>query len=214
MWYLGIGSGVELTSSESGLLEELGYYLAKSGWNLRAGGLGAIDDALVSGASSYVKGFIPEITCMHELIIPFSQYRNYSADGDAIHAYSKLPSEIQNQALGIGERYSKKSRLKSRFQRQMLGCGAVLVNGTDLLTPVKFAITLFREDVVVRGESYAGSAFSYESNIYRLLSAYNIPLFNVANEEHRDRIINFIKLKQRASTQVSNPSCISFKKAI
>lgn len=214
MWYLGIGSGVELTSSESGLLEELGYYLAKSGWKLRAGGLGAIDDRLVSGATNYAQGFVPELTGLHEVIIPFSQYRGYNADGEAVHAFSKLPVSIQSQALGIGERHSRKSKLKSRFQRQMLGCGAALVNGIDLSTPAKFAITLFREDVVVRGESYAGSAFSYESNIYRLLSAYNIPLFNVANEEHRDRIINFIRLKQRVNAPETSRAHISFKQAI
>lgn len=214
MWYLGVGSGVELTPSESGLLEELGYYLSKSGWKVRSGGLGAVDDAIIQGAGNYVRGFSPSLPCMHEMIIPFSQYRNYTADGVNIYAYSKLPEDIQNKALGIGERYSRKTKLKSRFQRQMLGCGASLVKGKDLDTPVRFAITLSREDTVDRGNAYNGSSFSYESNIYRLLSAYKIPLFNIANEQHRERIINFINAKKSTESKTNNPSKVLFKNAI
>jgi hypothetical protein len=56
---------VELTPSESGLLEELGYYLSKSGWKVRSGGLGAVDDAIIQGAENYVRGFSPSLPCMH-----------------------------------------------------------------------------------------------------------------------------------------------------
>lgn len=144
MWYLGIGSGVDLTPSESGLLEELGYYLSKSGWKLRSGGLGAVDDAIIQGAKNYSNSFSPPQACDIQVIIPFSQYRSYNADGDNVHAYSKFPEDIQNKALGIGERYSRKTKLKSRFQRQMLGCGASIVKGMELDSPVRFAITLLR----------------------------------------------------------------------
>jgi len=214
MWYLGFGSGVDLTSSESGLLEELGYCLSKSGWKLRSGGLGSVDDAIIQGAKNYTNCFSPSLPCTDEVIIPFSQYRSYNADEKNIFAYSKLPECIKNKALGIGERYSRKTKLKSRFQRQMLGCGASLVNGLDLESPVRFAITLLRGDVVDRGSAYNGSSFSYESNIYRLLSAYNVPLFNVANEQHRERIIKFINEKKHTAPGLVAPGKSLFKKAI
>lgn len=214
MWYLGFGSGVDLTSSESVLLEELGYYLSKSGWKLRSGGLGLVDDAIIQGARNYTNSFSPSLPCTNEVIIPFSQYRGYDADGENIYAYSKLPEDIQNKALGIGERHSRKTKLKSRFQRQMLGCGASIVNGLDLDTPVRFAITLFRGDVVDRGSAYNGSLFSYESNIYRLLSAYKIPLFNVANEQHRERIAKFININKKTESASPLPGKSLFKKAI
>lgn len=201
MIYLGIGICSPITSSEAMFLQEIGYYLARTGRVLRTGGFGEVDDNLISGALTFCKEQNIPSKSRVELILPFSKYRHHELNNEYIYSFSRLDEDVRVKSRVLSSAYYGKKGAHSQFKTQMLSCGAVLVNGMDLNSPVRFAITHDRG--VSEQDTQASSVFL--QNIYKQLYKDGTLVFNLADRAHRERMITFVRKEKGADILPTSP---------
>jgi hypothetical protein len=196
MWYLGIDADANVTSAEAKVLTDLGFYLANSGWSLRCGGRGVVDDLLLKGAiKSSLHGCDASEEPPHEIILPFSHYRQYNDRQPHVINFSGLDQQKINRAVAQGELNCRQLKIDSPTKRSLLGsamCLASGINDTDD-EQAKFALTLVRHQN--KGE-VDPLLYSSHAPLFRLLKSKGIPIFNLFEPSHLNRILGFLQQKQ------------------
>lgn len=203
MIYLGLGTSVDLEHYEPAFIQELGYYLARSGRVLRTGGFGPLDDNLICGVLTYCKETGVNIPSVLQIILPFSQYRHYSLDETYIHSFSRLDELIREKARLQGVKYYGNLGRASRFKEQMLSCCVTLVDGLDLSSPAKFMVTYDRNLQLHRGLHSHSSKDFFLRGVYNQLKVKQTEIFNLADPNHRARMLEFVKKEKQGDCLVS-----------
>lgn len=191
MWYLGIGSIRNMPYSAKNLMIDLAECLARTGYRLRTGGRGEVDDAFWQGAS-----YCPDVE--REMILPVKTYRQFEANGKDIISFDSLPEVVQQAARRHCALPSSRRHYTGRLKRLSDDVCALLVMGKELNAPVRFAITYAPgekhgvKDVVDIGVSKDPIFATPDAAAFYLLKEMRVPVFNLANPEHCDRIVSYV----------------------
>ena len=196
MWYLGVGSIRQLPESSKSLITDLSRCLSKSGFSLRTGGRGEVDDAFWHGAGGGIR----------QMILPIRHFRHYeSMISPEIISYDKLPSDIQSAAIRECALPASRRKYHSKLKRAMDDVCVPLVMGANMKAPVRFAITYAPgplhtpESINEIGTSDDPIYLTPDAAAFYLLKKMRIPVFNLTNEEHVSRIINYINTSKKTA---------------
>ena len=196
MWYLGVGSIRQLPEQPKNLIEDLSGCLSKAGFSLRTGGRGEVDDAFWLGAEGGIR----------QMILPIRHFRQYeSMNSPEIISYDKLPGDIQSAAIRECALPASRRKYHSKLKRAMDDVCVPLVMGANMKTPVRFAITYAPgsrhtpESINEIGTSDDPIYITPDAAAFYLLKKMRIPVFNLANDEHLSRVINYINTSKQAA---------------
>lgn len=196
MWYLGIGSIRHLPESTHNLIIDLAECLARGGYRLRCGGRGDVDDAFWKGADN-----LP-LTQKH-MLLPVKHFRGYTVGKTPeISSFDNFSAEQRAAATRACALPASKRKYHSAIKRAMDDVCVPLVMGCDMYTPVRFAITY------APGEAHTPTAITDigrssdpiyntpDAAAFYLLKQMKIPVFNLANTEHVQRIVNYVNTQR------------------
>lgn len=196
MWYLGIGSIRHLPSATHNLILDLSECLARSGYNLRTGGRGEVDDAFWTGAQD--APHTPK-----QMILPVAHYRQYSAGASPeILSWDRLPQDVHTGAIRACALPASKRKYYGPLKRAMDDVCVPLVMGADMKTPVRFAITYapgeFHEtnEITEIGISSDPLYSTPDAAAFYLLKKMKVDVFNLANPAHTRRIVSYINTQR------------------
>lgn len=165
--YAGIGSR-ETPKDILHLMTAIATRLAADGWTLRSGHADGADLAFEVGAGKDCEIYLPKIT--------FNGH--YPIQGRKFAAPTLAAVELASQHHPAWERCNEWARLlHGRNMHQVLGY--------DLNDPVRFVICWAPLDN--EGKPRGGTA-----QAIRLADSRNIPVFNLINAEHRERLTRFV----------------------
>tara|TARA_Y100000310_G_scaffold345060_1_gene461493 strand:- start:2824 stop:3402 length:579 start_codon:yes stop_codon:yes gene_type:complete len=184
MWYTGVGSLRHLSEKNIDFLREVGEALALSGFNVRTGGRGVLDDTLRDSCKS--SGGVTQV------LTPSPFYRDYNATKeDDVFSYSTCPLELKENAKKIMHDNGVIQKATSEFHSNLLYSSPLILLGPNLDAPSRFLIT-WQNDL--DGEVFPDCRHfeTQESPIFKLAQKKKIPIFNIANPLHKERIESFI----------------------
>jgi hypothetical protein len=204
MWYSATGSCINLKQHEKDFLVELSTCLFSTGWSLRTGGRGMVDDVMHNS--------IVNLGGRVNTFVPFAHYRGYDAHRFAATtiSFADEPTHWQGLALAKVEGDSNRLKFKSELAKNLLGCSVPILTGTDFNLPSRFVITWQNSHQTAEGnkrDDFAhhdpGLFNTAEAPIYYLARSRQVPVFNLANPLHMERIRGFIeKNRIRMTSQV------------
>lgn len=191
MWYTAVGSLRHLSEKDRAFLGRLGRALSLSGFKVRTGGRGIVDDVLRMSSK--------ELGGTSEVITPFPLYRDYDAFKDAeVFSYSDFEPANKELSKKIMHEVRAVEKITSEMHLNLVNSSPAILFGPNLNAPSRFLITwqndVFSPDVANDDIPSKESALfsTQESPIFKLAIKKRIPIFNIANPLHRKRIDNFI----------------------
>jgi hypothetical protein len=181
--YTGIGSR-ETPKDILKLMTDIAFKLAQKGFILRSGSAGGADTAFEEGAKAYAEQIDERVT-LAQLYIPwasFVKYDDYYKDWYKV--LDRMPKKV--------EAYQLASEIHPAWDRCSTGAKALharntfQVLGSNLSTPSNFLICWAKVDK--HGNISGGTKTAWE-----LAKKYDIPCFNLHNEEDKQRLIKFVE---------------------
>lgn len=164
--YAGIGS----RNTPPAYLEymaELAYVLARQGWTLRTGGAPGADDAFEQGHRRHGFGV--------ELFLPSLRFNGHHA--------ARLYGPTEDAYL-IAERYHPAWDQLDSVGRNLHARNSHIILGTELDDPVTMVVCWTPDGSLDGSTSTSGGT----GQGLRIAADYGIPVFNLARDEHMDRI--------------------------
>lgn len=175
--YAGIGAR-NAPESIKPIVIKLGYYLALEGFVLRSGGAEGMDDFFEAGADL---AMMVTSTAQKQIFLP---EENSWGNPSVWHN----PSEKAQETVEIYHKYGKNMKGRSR---NLMARNAHQVLGADLNDPAKFIIC-WTKDGCLSDETRSydkSSGTGGTGQAISIASLNNIPVFNLQNKEHLDKIM-------------------------
>lgn len=198
MWYVGTSSLRRLSKKESEFLAEVGGSLASLGWLARLGGRGVVDDVLFRKSE--------QMGVTKQVILPVPVYRGYSEykNKEDVVSYTSLSDSVKFDAKKALSHAICKTRIVSPLQENLINSTAPLLLGKDMVTPARFVLTWQdgeSDEMIKDGLHVCSSPLLriQEAPLFRLATQYQIPVFNIANPNHKRRISDFLDLHRAQS---------------
>lgn len=200
MWYTGTSSSIKMTPKQSAIVHELGTCLAEQGWKLRTGGRGEFDDVLHQ-AAEMAGGTV-------KTILPFGFYRDYNANKfpETTVDFSKFDDIYMERCFAQAVAPNISANAHTPLQRNLLGSTVPMLLGENLDMPSRFVITwnvhleLSRDDALAAPVAQLRSP---DSPLIELAKNRHIPVFNLADPEHMERILSFIRHGRKTGAAAS-----------
>jgi hypothetical protein len=171
MFYSISSSHARISSDEKRLIARLAKTLQSKGWFARTGGRGIVDDTVALSLSDNSK------SC--ETWLPFAHFRGYEYQCSQIISVDGWNEILYRKATNIA--LAQNTKMGNSLQKNIAVSSVPMILGRNLDTPSRFAL-FFNADIN-----------STDRSLKRLCLQYNIPVFDIAIEEHRERIIRFIQ---------------------
>jgi hypothetical protein len=180
-FYTGIGSR-ETPEEYLKIMIELSYYLNKKGWTLRSGGSWGADEAFQKSVTDYSNIFLPT---------PYFR-KNEGINGVCIN-----DKELIREAMYIASKYNLHENWDNLINSkggltslQLHTRNVFQVLGADLRTPSKFVVCYTRDKSCTLEEINKNTGGTRTA--LRLACHFNVNIFNIAREDHKLRIENWI----------------------
>lgn len=177
-YYTGIGSR-ETPKDICNLMEDIAFKLASKDYILRSGAAQGADTAFEDGAKAYAEQVDERLT-LAQIYIPwdsFTVYDEFYKDWYKVLDRMQKKKEAEQIASEIHPAWEKCSRgaklLHTRNVFQVLG--------TSLNSPSQFLICWAKLDK--HGNIKGGTRLAWD-----LAGKYNVPRFNLANKEDKERV--------------------------
>lgn len=180
-FYTGIGSR-ETPEEYLNIMTELSYYLNKKGWTLRSGGSWGADEAFQKSVTDYSNIFLPT---------------SYFRKNEGIKGVCISDKELIREAMYIVSKYNLHENWDNLLNSkggltslQMHTRNVFQVLGTDLKSPSKFVVCYTRDKACTLDEITKDTGGTRTA--LRLACHLNVNVFNIAREDHKLRIVNWI----------------------
>ncbi len=181
-YYTGIGSR-ETPKDICKLMEDIAFKLASKDYILRSGAAQGADAAFEKGALAYAEN-VDERVVLGQIYIPWDSFTTYDEYyKDWYKVLDRMPNKKEAEVIAsethpAWEKCSRGAKLlHTRNVYQILG--------SSLKNPSQFLICWARLDK--HGNIKGGTATAWN-----LAQKYNVPCFNLINEEDKQRLINFV----------------------
>jgi hypothetical protein len=185
MWFTATGSCVSLSIKEKSILADLAACLFSMGWKVRTGGRGIVDDIFydAAGISNVVS----------ETIIPVDNFRKYNSNTDRdIFSYEGFCEPIKIAAQGMSA--YPPHRIVSNLQRNIIASSSSMLFGVNLDRPSRFVVTFCKSPSAgSMSEHDEAMLHTEEAPLFFLAKKRQIPVFNLANKEHMNRVVRFLE---------------------
>ncbi len=186
-YYAGIGSQ-RITSDQSLLLCKVSFFLAINGHCASTGGALGSDTSIKFGvlvAYEFLKKQQPylKLSSLLSCYLPWQGFNGqYAGDGYII--------PVGNQHIEYSAQFHPAWSYLKRSEQSLMGRNANQILGQDLLTPVKFVVCITPDGVSdgLKTTSKTGGT----GQAIRIASKNNVPVFNLNNDQHRQRLIDWM----------------------
>lgn len=169
--FTGIGSRVTPTNIQD-VMEKIAVDLCGMSWTLRSGGAKGADDAFERGCYTGNK----------EIYLPWKGFNNHPS------TLYQIPSKAYELAL---EYHPNSLWLKnSKHILKLMARNVQQVLGLFCEIPTDFVVC-WTPDEIEHGKDTTRKTGG-TGQCLRVASAYNIPIFNLANDDAKDRIFEYI----------------------
>ncbi|MDE2100523.1 MAG: hypothetical protein KGL39_24985 [Patescibacteria group bacterium] len=162
--YTGVGSR-ETPEDVLGLMESIGYLLARDGWTLRSGGAEGADSAFERGAMRGMDGELLEP--WPEIFLPWSGFNNRPLGPDFV--------EPQAEAFQVAAKYHPAWDRLSQGGRRLHARNVHQVLGSDLDKPIKSGFVI----CWTKGGKGGGGT----GQAIRIAEAHDVPIEDLGREE-------------------------------
>lgn len=182
-YYTGIGSR-ETPKDILELMEDIAFKLAGKGFILRSGAAKGADKAFQYGAQTYAD-MVDERVTLGQIYIPWDSFVLYDE-------YYKDWYKVLDRMSKKAEAYQLASETHPAWNKCSKGAKALharntfQILGTSLNNPSSFLICWAKVDK--HGNISGGTRTAWE-----LAKKYNVPCFNLYNEEDKQRLIKFVE---------------------
>jgi hypothetical protein len=188
MWFTATGSCVNLSIKEKNILADLAACLFSMGWKVRTGGRGVVDDIFYDAAGIN--------NVVSETIIPVDNFRKYNSNTDRdIFSYEGFCEPIKIAAQGMSA--YPPHRIVSNLQRNIIASSSSMLFGVNLDRPSRFVVTFCKSPSVSTSAMSANDdeamLHTEEAPLFFLAKKRQIPVFNLANKEHMNRVVRFLE---------------------
>lgn len=196
-FYTGVGSR-ETPEEYLKIMTELAMHLDRQGWILRSGGSWGADEAFQKGTQNYSNIFLPT---------------NYFRKNEGIKGVHISDTEKIREAMYIVSKFNLHERWNELINSkggltslQMHTRNVFQVLGENLNNPSKFLVCYTRDGATKLEEMTPDTGGTRTA--LRLACHFNVPIFNLALEEHKLRIVNWInemkenELKPKSSNKL------------
>ena len=173
---MALGSSKKINEEERSLLKDVSVALSDAGWNVRVGGRGDVDDIVFKSAA-------PD---KRLAIIPFNHFRGYKTASSHVESFESFDLLSRRAARKHAEPHFYGGKLIGELQKNLLHSGAMVVFGSDLKTPARFGITALQEG------SHGLLGKGMDASVFSLMNSRGIPVFNLCNPEHKEKIYAFL----------------------
>ena len=180
-FYTGVGSR-QTPQDVLKLMEDAAFKLASKEYILRSGAAKGADTAFEDGAKSYAEQVDERLT-LGQIYIPWQSFTTYDE-------YYKDWYKVLDRLPKKAEAYQIAYEVHPAWDKCSVGAKALharnvfQVLGTHLNNPSSFLICWAKLDK--HGNISGGTATAWN-----LAKKYNVPSFNLYNEEDKQRLVNF-----------------------
>lgn len=181
-YYTGIGSR-ETPRDILKLMEDIAFKLASKDYILRSGAAPGADAAFENGAKAYADNIDERVT-LGQIYIPwdsFTSYDDYYKDWYKV--LDRMSTKIQ--AYQLAEQTHPAWKKCSKGAKALHARNTYQILGPLLNNPSSFLICWAKLDK--HGNIKGGTATAWN-----LAQKYNVPCFNLFNEDDKKRLMNFV----------------------
>lgn len=177
LYYAGIGSR-STPEDVLGMMTNIGQQLADV-WTLRSGFADGADKAFAYGTE--------QADGKMENYLPWAGFNGAPDDDDRFIVMSQVANSIWHQAYELSAKYHPNWEACSQAARKMHTRNVFQVLGHDLKTHSHMVVCW-----TPRGSGSGGTG-----QAIRIARAYGIPVFDLALEEHKQKLCDYVALQER-----------------
>lgn len=164
------------------IMEEIGYQLAKRGRMIRSGRAEGADYEFQKGVERYCRESGISASERQEIYLPYSGFRGEQPSQErGILDFSQ--SENKDKAIEIAIKHyiePQKTEAWEEWMKNLMGRNTFQILGKELIDPCLSVICYTKDGSIDGSRKSSGGT----GQALRLASAYNIPVFNLKNENH------------------------------